>query len=166
MLFNTWPVVIDPACSVITLQQAGEESHDIWKHLFRVQLNVGAPFVQTNATAHVFGNDEALEDCELLICYDTLGHLTEIYRKSGREWSRSEVPEEAAGRPARFPSVRFVFADDAEADQFLVILQRMQTAVRGLDLPDPDDSFRLMTLLLRQPHPPRRVAVYAEPSTS
>lgn len=163
MKFNEYPVLIDPASNVVTLK-AGSPGQ--WKHLHRVVLLLSdLPMLVHNDVAHAFGPSICQQDCPFLLCYNTDGRLTTVLERSGSTWSRHTVAEELAGRVECLPSVRFVFGTDADRDRFMQLLQKLGESVRQITLPDQQDAWELLTLVLRQPHPPRLVPVAVEPVT-
>lgn len=166
MKFNNYPVVVDPASNVVTVRQSDVGSEGAWRHLERVRVDESAPFISTNEASHVFGNAETIARSKFLLCYDTTGFLTSVYHREANEWIRHAVPEESSGKAERYPSIRFVFENEVDRDNFSVVLQRMSEAVRALDKPSADDAFRLVQIVLRQPHPPRSVHVAIEDTKS
>jgi hypothetical protein len=159
MRFDNYPVVVDPVSGVVTLRERTEQPAGTWRHLSRVAVTAAAPFVSNNKRANVFGNAETAEQSSFLLCYDAAGFLTEVYHKEGVEWIRHEIPEEVSGRPETYPSMRIVFSTPADRDEFLVLWQRMNEAVRQLAEPSAEDAYRLLLIVRRQPHQPRFIDV-------
>lgn len=161
MQFTRYPVVVDPASYTISLREQGEPAEGKWRHLSRLQHSDAAPFVVDNSRVHIFGDASTIDTSQFLLCYDTAGFLTEVYRRTGSQWVRHEVPEEVSGRPILHPSVRFTFSTTEDRAAFLSLLQRMGAAVRSFAIPDPADAHQLVTIVLRQPVAPRLVDVAA-----
>lgn len=164
MKFTQFPVTVDPASNVITLRTDPE---DRWTHLHRVEVKLlDFPLMPTNDVAHVFGPYPEQVQCDFFLCYNTDGRLVAVLERISTGWSRHTVAEELAGRVECLPSVRFVFADEEDRGQFMRTLQKMGEAVRRLEMPTPEDSWQLLTLILRQPHAPRLVPVAVETASS
>lgn len=140
--FNRFPILIEPSIAVIELQRMNDQGtpRDVaagepgtWVTFYRQPTGlVLSTFIVPDTVRHVFGDRTEFYSCDVLLCYNAGGVLTHVVHGSteGRP-TVTEVPEELLGQVVERPSVRLVFKDRSERDNFLAELppQFIQTLV-------------------------------------
>lgn len=161
------PVIIEPCVQVVEascfVADAENGSRSFPVQLYRLDLNGSMaeklPFVPSTTTPHVFCPVTELKHAPLLLVYDHMGRLHTLYKRQKRaSWSRHEVYDEAAGRSAATPSVRFRFPNEKTQRRFLVLADHLIKQAQGSTI-NCDDVTEFVRLIGRLRTPPVVVPV-------
>lgn len=128
-----FPIVIEPTVQVLEAKAGCDDvspSHPSelsWTRLVRVPLaTVSQALTLPSGVVHVFGVDESLEACVLLLCYENSGVLRHVAVKQQGEWQLQPASPEMIGEPDMRPSVRLVFQDERTQRAFMFYLEQVQ----------------------------------------
>lgn len=162
MVIQDVPVIIEPCVQVVEascfVADAENGTRTFPVQLYRLDLNSSfvekLPFVPSTTTPHVFCPVTELKNAPVLLVYDHAGRLHTLYKRQRRAgWSRHEVYEEAIGRSAVVPSVRFRFPNEKTQQRFLVLADRLIKQSQGSTV-NYDDVTEFVRLIGRLRTPP------------
>jgi len=92
-----------------------------WTQLYRVSANMMRGLPAKETAYHFFGDQRAFAHCTFFVCYDESGILDSVIIQDpkDRHFHLTELPEELTGRAVKLPSVRLVFRNEQERENFL-----------------------------------------------
>jgi hypothetical protein len=169
--FRDLPTVIDPVAATVEVGRvvhppAGGETPEPRCVVYRrIKVAHGSlPCVRDIHFANVYGDDEDWTKARSGLVYGQDGVLHAILyrdREVPDAWAIERLPEEFTGDHATFPSVRFMFADAADARRVAELACRLQgTAPHGIEYPGmKDEAQELINLVVGRGSEPRFVAV-------
>jgi hypothetical protein len=165
-LLDNYPIAIDPASQIISVRFVlGAKA--TWQHLQRIPPSrVNRTLPTSNQRCHFFGDGDAFETSELVIAYDAVGSVSDLWYLRRGHWHQVLIPEESTGQVSLHPSVRFVFADTSDRDCFMSNFQQMIEAADNATLIKQSNMLSLIRMVGRAPIPPRELNVVLDRKTN
>lgn len=127
-----YPVTVEPTTRCVELQavRRADGSGDLdpgmpgsWRQLYRKRLSRRQrDLVKARDTAaHFFGDHQDFDRCTFFVGYNSEGVVDSLMVKpdDGGEFQCVLVPEEVTAKAVRRPSVRLVFKDDEDREEFI-----------------------------------------------
>ena len=159
-----YPIAIDPSSQVISVRlTTADATHSNWKHLSRAQpsrVHGGIP--TNNQRVHFFIDGESFESSQLALSYDSVGAVSGMWQLRNGRWDECVLVEEYTGQVTLSPSVRFVFANLSDRDEFVRNFNRLTSDAAAAKPVTPKHVLAMQRASGRSPTPYRIVSTLAE----